>query len=47
MKNEGIKGKKNPKNRDNKLYKWRHRRNIDKWREYATDNKGLESRNRS
>jgi len=33
--------------RDNKLNKWRHRKEIDKWKEYTTNKKELKSRNRN
>jgi len=36
--------RKNPINRDNKLNKWRHRKVIDKWKEYETDEKELKCR---
>jgi len=46
-KNEGINGEKNPKSRDNKLNKRRHRKKIDKWKKYATDKKELKSKDRN
>jgi len=41
---KAFKEKKNPKNRDDKLNKWRHRKEIDKWKEYKTDEKELKRR---
>ena len=41
---KAFKEKKNPKNRDDKLNKWRHRKEIDKWKEYTTDEKELKCR---